>query len=181
MDTIFSRRTLSMGAVGLAAMAAMRASVVEAQEAGGTWFDMVKRHHAMIAATLDKILATSDGQSEDRTRLQKHLGYLLTAHSVAEENVLYPALAQLGMTAASDRLYIEQAHAKVGNFDLEMSPKGGPDWLAKVSSLKTAILHHAKDEEEADLFPKLMQAAGPAMNAKLTSDYAKQFDSVRSV
>ncbi len=181
METGLSRRTLGIGAAGFAAVAAMRASVVQAEAMGGTWFDMVKGHHAMIAATLDKILATSNAQSARRTHLQKHLGYLLTAHSVAEENVLYPALARVGMATASDQLYLEQAHAKVGNSDLEVSPKGDTAWLEKVSALKTAILHHAKDEEEADLFPQLMKAAGPAMNAMLTADYAKQFDSVRSV
>jgi hemerythrin superfamily protein len=169
-----------MGAASLAALAAMRASIVEAAASGGTWFDMVKAHHALIAATFDKILATSDGQAAERAQLLKHLGYLLTAHSVAEENVLYPALARMGMTQQSDQLYIEQAHAKVGVADLEMSPKGDSAWLAKVTALKAAVLHHAKDEEEADLFPKLMQSAGRAANAKLTAAYARQFGSVRS-
>lgn len=179
MDMIFSRRALGLGAAGLTALAAMRTSVAEAQATGGTWFDMVKAHHAMIAKTLDRILATPDGEVAERTALQKRLAYLLTAHSVAEENVLYPALARMGMASASDQLYIEQAHAKVGNADLEISPKGDAAWLAKVAALKTAILHHAKDEEEADLFPKLMQAAGPSMNAKLTADYAHEFGVVR--
>ncbi len=179
MITNLSRRTLGISAVGLAAFAAMQASVVEAQAMGGTWFDMVKTHHGMIAETLDRILATADSQATRRANLQKHLGYLLTAHSVAEENVLYPALARLGMTSASDQLYIEQAHAKVGNADLEISPKGDSAWLAKVAALKTAILHHAKDEEEVDLFPKLMAAASPEMNAMLTADYARQFESIR--
>jgi hemerythrin superfamily protein len=181
MNLDLSRRALGLSAVGVAAFAAMRASVAEAQTAGGTWFDMVKAHHALIADNLGMILATSDGQVAERTRLQKHLGYLLTAHSVAEENVLYPALARLGLTQASDQLYIEQAHAKVGNADLEVTPKGDDAWLAKVSALKTAILHHAKDEEEADLFPKLAAGVSARENAMLTADYARQFGSVQRV
>lgn len=178
MDMTLSRRNLGMGAVGLAALTALRTSVSLAQETGGTWLDMVKAHHSMIADNLDQIVATSDGQAERRAELLHHLGYLLTAHSVAEENVLYPALARMGMMGVSDHLYIEQAHAKVGNADLEMSPKDGPDWLAKARALRAAVLHHAKDEEEADIFPRLMQAAGPEMNAKLTAHYARQFQSV---
>jgi hemerythrin superfamily protein len=181
MNFDLSRRSLGLSAAGLAALAMMRASVAAAQMQGGTWFDMVKAHHAMIAETLDKILATSDSDVAERTRLQRHLGYLLTAHSVAEENVLYPALARLGLTQASDRLYLEQAHAKVGNADLEVTPKGDDAWLAKVSALKTAILHHAKDEEEADLFPKLMSGASARENAMLTADYSRQFESVQRV
>lgn len=181
MDMSFSRRTLGFGAVGLATLAAMQASVAEAEAAGGTWFDMVKAHHAMIAGTFDRILATSNDQAAERARLQMRLGYLLTAHSVAEENVLYPALARMGMVQASDQLYIEQAHAKVGNSDLEVSPMGDTAWLDKVSTLKAAVLHHAKDEEEADWFPRLMSAAGPAVNARLTADYARQFATVHMV
>ena len=178
MDITLSRRTLGMGAAGLAAITAMRSAVVSAEMSGGNWLDMVKSHHTLIAHNLDQILATSDSQVAERTALLKHLGYLLTAHSVAEENVLYPAIARMGMTSASDQLYIEQSHAKVVNADLGMSPKDSSEWLAKVRELKAGVLHHAKDEEEGDIFPKLMRAAGPAENAKLTKAYAHQFASV---
>jgi hemerythrin superfamily protein len=181
MNIDFSRRTLGLSAVGLAAAAAMRTSVARAQAADGNWLDMVKAQHVLIADNLDRILATRDGDVAERKRLQAHLGYLLTAHSVAEENVLYPALARMGLTQASDRLYLEQGHAKVGNADLEITPKGDAAWLDKVSALKTAILHHAKDEEEADLFPKLMAGASARENAMLTADYAAQFASVQRV
>jgi len=87
----------------------------------------------------------------------------------------------MGLTADSDRLYMEQAQAKVVNADLGMSPAGTTVWLDHVSALKTAILHHAKVEEEADIFPRLMQSAGPALNAKLTRGYQQQFASVSPV
>jgi hemerythrin superfamily protein len=110
--------------------------------------------------------------------MEKRLTYLLTAHAVAEENVIYPALTRFGMTDASNRLYMEQAHAKVGNADLVMSPTDNDQWREEVATLRTAILHHAKDEEEADIFPRLMQAAGP-MNGQLTMLYAQQFATVQ--
>jgi hemerythrin superfamily protein len=177
-EPTFSRRALGAGVAGLAAIVAMRRAVAQTAMAGGTWLDMVKRHHGLIVATFDRILATNDGQAAERAALQKRLAYLLTAHSVAEENVLYPALARIGMTRGSDQLYMEQAHAKVINADLELSAKGTSVWLRKVSDLKTALVHHAKDEEEDDLYPKLMSAAG-SMNGKLTSDYAHEFSIVQ--
>ncbi len=176
-----SRRALGLGTIGLAAFAAMSDAVAQTMAAGGDWFDMIKAQHVLIAQNLDQILATSDSQVAERMRLQKHLGYLLTAHSVAEENVIYPAIARMGMTTDSDRLYIEQAHAKVANADLTMSPAGTSEWRDHVSALKTAILHHAKDEEEANIFPRLMQSAGPQLNASLTQHYARQFSSVSPV
>lgn len=173
-----SRRSVGIGVVGLATAAVLRQAVAETATAGGTWLDMVKRHHALIGATFDRILATNNGEVAERAELERRLSYLLTAHSTAEENVLYPALARLGMSQGSDQLYMEQAHAKVANADLELSPKGTSAWLAKVSDLKTGVVHHAKVEEEGDLFPKLMSAAG-SMNARLTSDYAHEFSIVR--
>jgi hemerythrin superfamily protein len=176
-----SRRALGLGTIGLAAFAAMSDAVAQTMAAGGNWFDMVKAHHVLIAQNLDRILATDDGQVAERMRLQKHLGYLLTAHSVAEENVLYPAVARMGLTADSDRLYMEQAQAKVVNADLGMSPPGTSAWRDHVSALKTAILHHAKVEEEADIFPRLMKSAGLELNAMLTQGYQQQFASVSPV
>ena len=177
----FSRRALGFGAVGLAAFAAMSDAVAQTTAVGGNWLDMVKAHHTLIAQNLDQILATTDEQVAERKRLHKHLGYLLTAHATAEENVIYPAIARMGMTTDSDRLYIEQAHAKVANADLGMSPAGTTEWRDHVSAMKTAILHHAKDEEEAAIFPRLMQAAGPQLNAALTQGYQRQFASVSPV
>jgi hemerythrin superfamily protein len=176
-----SRRALGFGTVGLAAFAAMSDAVAQTVAAGGNWLDMVKAHHTLIAQNLDQILATRDSQAAERMRLQKHLGYLLTAHSVAEENVLYPAVARMGMKADSDRLYMEQAQAKVVNADLGMSPAGTAAWRDEVAALKSAILHHAKDEEEGDIFPRLMTAADPEMNAKLTHGYQRQFASVSPI
>jgi hemerythrin superfamily protein len=173
-----SRRALGLGTIGLAAFTAMSDAVAQTMAAGGDWLDMVKAHHGLIAQNLDQILATSDDQASERMRLQKHLGYLLTAHSVAEENVLYPAVARMGLTADSKRLYMEQAEAKVVNADLGMSPAGTTAWRDHVSALKTAILHHAKVEEEADIFPRLMRLAGPELNTKLTEGYQSQFASV---
>jgi hemerythrin superfamily protein len=172
--TVLSRRNLAVGAVALTTAAVMRGAIAQTMSRGGTWLDMVKAHHALIAGAFDKILATNDSQAAERAALQRTLAYLLTAHSVAEENVLYPALTKFGMTSASDRLYAEQAQAKVINADLGWSPTGDASWLQQATAMRTAVLHHAKDEEEGDLFPKLQRAAGP-LNAKLTAGYAREF------
>lgn len=173
-----SRRALAIGTVGVATLASMQQAVAQSAAAGGTWMDMVKAHHMMIVQAFDEILATRDDQAGKRMSLQKKLAYLLTAHSVAEENTLYPALAAYGMVPGSDRLYIEQAHAKVMNAGLEMFPMNDPAWLGRVQTLKVALVQHATQEEEADLFPRLMQAASPAVNAKLTRNYQREFDRV---
>lgn len=176
-----SRRTLGAGMAGAAVIAGLARETSATAAAGGTWLDMVKTQHAMIADTFDKLIAAPGPAA--RAPLLKKLGYLLTAHSVAEENVLYPAIAMQGMTSDSDRLYIEQAHAKVGNAELNKMARMGsdPGFVDKVRALTAAVLHHAKDEEEADIFPKLMHAMDTAGNARLTTLYREQFESVKPV
>lgn len=182
-DMEISRRALGAGAVGVAVLASMQQAVAETAAAGGTWMDMIKAHHAQIADTFDKLLAARGPAAE--MPLLKRLGYQLTAHAVGEENSIYPALAMHGMQAGSDKLYIDQAHAKVGNTELDimakMSKSGDPAFKSKVQALKAAVLQHAKGDEEADLYPKLMQAAGPEGNRMITMMYKQQFDSVRPV
>ncbi len=178
-----SRRALGAGVVGVAALASMQQAVAQTAAAGGTWMDMIKAHHAQIAATFDQLLA-AQGPAAQMPLLNK-LGYQLTAHAVGEELSIYPALALHGMHAGSDKLYIDQAHAKVGSTELDMMAKmsktGDPAFRSKVEGLKAAVLQHAKGDEEADLYPKLMAAAGPEGNRMITAMYKQHFDSVKPV
>ena len=135
---------------------------------------MVKAHHAMIAENFDAIDAAA-GDPERSMMLFKKQAYLLTAHSSAEENVIYPAISRMGMKADSDHLYIEQAHAKVVNSDIEVMMKEHKRWRDAQAALKAAVLHHAKEDEEANLFPRLMAAATPDENRMMTDAYAREF------
>ena len=172
--TGFSRRGLAFGVASATTALAMGEAVAQAPAGRGAWLDMVKAQHAMILATFDRILATNNSQAAERATLQGRLTYLLIAHFVAEENVIYPALAKFGMTPASTHLYAEQDQAKVINAELGWSPKNDAGWLRQVGDMRKAVYQHAVVEEERDLFPKLQQAAGP-FNARLTSEYTRQY------
>jgi hemerythrin superfamily protein len=160
MDTpVFPRRKLifTASAATAAALLPMQQSVAQVARAGGDWFAMVKAHHALVAETFEALLKSGDGLHSRRERLVRTLGFQLTAHSVAEENVLYPALAMAGLRTESDKLYLDQAHAKVMNAELTLltgAKTGGAPWLAKVRDMQTAVLKHAKQDEEADLYPR---------------------------
>lgn len=176
-----SRRTLMAGAA--AALVPMQQAVAQTAAAGGDWFAMIQAHHLAIAKTFDALLA-SPATGPKRAGLLRQLGYQLTAHSVAEENVIYPALALNGMTTESDKLYLDQAHAKVMNTETEMAAmkdKAGTAWLDKAKALQAAVLKHAKEDEEANLYPKLRDKLDASMNATLTALYKREFDSVKPV
>jgi hemerythrin superfamily protein len=139
------------------------------------WLGLVKAHHQMLEQAFDELIAGGDDLAQ-RPTLYKRLAYLLTAHSVAEENVIYPALAMHGLQSESDRLYLDQAHAKVVNAMLDMADeKFGDSWLHKAEELRSAVLAHAKQDEEGDLYPRLVAAIDLPTATKLTVAYRREF------
>ncbi len=178
----FSRRRLMLtAAVGsTAALSSLQAAVAQTAAAGGNWLAMVKAHHLLVSKTFDQLLESRNKTYLRRDRLKQLLSYQLTAHSVGEENVIYPALAQHGLVSESDKLYLDQAHAKVQNAALDMSDsKSDPLWFDKVEALRVAVLQHAKEDEEERLFPQLQQKLDAAQNARLTLAYQREFNSVK--
>jgi hemerythrin superfamily protein len=179
-----SRRSLIAAAATTSAVFALRDALAQAEAAAGPndWLAMVKSHHALVAKTFDQMLAAGNKTFLKRERMERLLSYELTAHSVAEENVLYPALARNGMLGESDKLYLDQAHAKVMNAELELvSAKDEATWFDRVRSLQAAVLKHAKEDEEATIYPKLQQALDAPQNALLARLYKREFDSVKPV
>ena len=75
----------------------LRAPERETEAMKEDWLKMIEAHHAMLERAFDELI---EGGADPGRRplLYKRLCYLLTAHSVAEENAIYPALA---MFAAS--------------------------------------------------------------------------------
>lgn len=176
---LLSRR--AMVATAAAALVPLRESVAQTAAAKGDWLAMVKAHHALVAKTFDTLLA-----SERKTHLQREmmvhtLGYQLTAHSVAEENVLYPALARAGMLTESDKLYLDQAHAKVMNAQAELAAAGKDPaaLMTATRALQAAVLKHARDDEEGRIYPALKAKIDTAQNAMLTAAYQREFASVK--
>lgn len=177
-----SRRVLMAGAA--AALLPLREAVAQTAAAKGDWLSMIKAHHALIAKSFEQLMASDKRTYLQRDRLIRAIGYQLTAHSVAEENVIYPALAMAGMTSESDKLYLDQAHAKVMNAQMELAARAnreGRDWMAPAQALQAAVLQHAKEDEEGRLYPQLQQKLDAAMNKMLTAGYQREFASVKPV
>ncbi|HYF40837.1 MAG TPA: hemerythrin domain-containing protein [Ramlibacter sp.] len=178
--TSLSRRLLLAGAG--AALLPLQHAVAQTAAAKGDWLAMVKAQHALIAKSFEQLLASQNRTYLQRDRMIRAIGYQLTAHSVAEENILYPALAMAGMTTDSDKLYLDQAHAKVMNAQMEMAARAnreGQAWLEPARALQAAVLKHAKEDEEGRLYPQLQQKLGAEQNAMLTAGFTREFASVK--
>lgn len=185
-DAVMNRRMLGSAAVGLAA-AAVAAPAVAAPMmhdmdrmarmpmlTQGDWMSQVKAQHQAIDREFQMIKATRDNQMDKRMQHFKMLATLLTGHSITEEVALYPGIAINGDVAGSDRLYMEQQHAKVMVAELDNMPKSGPDFMPRLTALESAIKAHVA-EEEGDLYPKLMRQASADMNQKMSTDFRREF------
>jgi len=94
--------------------------------------------------------------------------------------VLYPALATAGLVTESDKLSLDQAHAMVQNAQRALlSVKDEAAWMAQLRTLQTAVLRHAQQDEEADLYPRLQQKMDPTAQRALAVAYKAQFDTVK--
>lgn len=179
-----NRRAVMLAGVGSALVAPLLSSKAWTAPlpTAGDWFMQVKEQHVLIEAQLALVISSDSGPSAQRTIDLKQLSYLLTAHSVAEENVLYPALVFYGFKIDSGDLYLEQQFQKVMNAEIDNAAMKGADGFAfieKVRKLSSAIHEHAKVHEEGDYYPKLQESMTADENALLSVQYREAYDMVK--
>lgn len=140
--------------------------------APGSWLAMVLDHHLQIEAAFQATRNAST--AETRKAALKHLAVVLTGHSIAEESVLYPALALNGEKGHSEAGYLEQSVVKVQMAALDEIEPMSQDFLDKLEHIRGAVLHHMY-EEEGTWFLELNDKVAPAMQTKLTALYQQEF------
>jgi hemerythrin superfamily protein len=137
------------------------------------WLQRVLQHHQEIESAFAAVKDAADANG--RRRAQKWLGTLLTGHSMAEEAVLYPAMALSDQKAHATAAYTEQSGAKVNLAALEEMDPMGQDYLDKLEHVRTAVAHHVY-EEESDWFPALARQGDTVLQARLSTRYSEEFD-----
>jgi len=138
----------------------------------GDWLSMVLDHHRQIEAAFDAVRTTAPG---DRRAAQKELAIILTGHSIAEEAVLYPVLAEESSLGGAAMAYQEQAMAKAQMAMLEQIDPASQAYVDKLEHIRGAVAHHVF-EEESMWFPRLKQEALQADQLTLTQRYQEEFE-----
>ena len=100
---------------------------------------------------------------------------MLTGHSMAEEAVLYPAMALGDQQAHATAAYTEQSGAKINLAALEELDPMSQDYLDKLEHVRGAVQHHVY-EEESTWFPALARTGDGVLQARLSSRYIEEFD-----
>ena len=138
----------------------------------GDWLFAALDHHRDIEGAFGAVSAASSGAA--RAAALKPLATLLMGHSIAEEAVLYPALAAAGQAARSTMAYGEQALVKTEMAKLQDLDPESDAFLAKLEEIRAAVLLHMY-EEEGTWFPLIKQRLSEMDQAVLTTRFLDEY------
>ncbi|HEU0154869.1 MAG TPA: hemerythrin domain-containing protein [Stellaceae bacterium] len=142
-----------------------------------TIYDELKKDHDDVKEMLGRIEQMSPRASTSKERLFEQLKAAMTAHSRAEEKVLYDAMKP-EETTHDDALEGYEEHHVVDLLMREIARLAPTDekWTAKFTVLKENIEHHIQ-EEEGEFFAKARKifdrAAAQEMAAKFLAEKEK--------
>lgn len=139
----------------------------------GPWDKALSNEHQMVLKAFDKLEATENSATAKRTLLLAHIKHSLAKHALEEENVIYPAMRDAGMTDDADELNKEHGYVKQHLYDLEAMPKDSPQFLDRVRRFRADLEHHIREEED-HLFPALKQKLGEEQSKAITVQMNKE-------
>lgn len=139
--------------------------------AEGDWLSLVLDHHDEIREAFAACRRAESAGA--RVEAMQALALILNGHSLAEEVVLYPALAQAGEKMHAGHAYTEQTTAKMQMAELENIAPSTPEWKDKLEHIEGAVLTHMF-EEESGWFRTLKDKG--LHQERLTERYVEEFE-----
>lgn len=109
------------------------------------WLSLALDHHELIREAF--VEGRRAKAASDRRKAMERLALVLNGHSLAEEVVLYPAMAQSGHKTQAGVAYAEQTTAKMQMAELENIAPSSEAWLDKWGHIEGAVLTHMFEEE----------------------------------
>jgi hemerythrin superfamily protein len=176
------RTAISFGAGALMMLTASRIAPPFAGRAIGSLrsmtgtdpFDALAQDHRKVLALLNRLAETDNAAAMRRTAMLFQVKRMLTAHALAEEDIIYPMLHDDAHRAEeAKKLYREHADMKVRLFELEHKAKDDPSWIEDVRALRRIIADHAREEEETE-FPKLRAALDSRRTSNLLGEVHRE-------
>ena len=141
----------------------------------GTALELLTSQHDEVDELIEAIESSDD---DEKAEIFAELADKLAAHSATEEKLFYPWVhtrqtEALVLEAAEEHLAIKRVLADL----VEMSVDD-PQFDAKLAVMKEQIRHHARDEEEDELFPKVRRLASreelEALGAEMLAFFEEQ-------
>ncbi len=139
-----------------------------------TVLELLQSQHTEVDELIEKL----EDERGDREETFRELADKLAAHAAIEEQIFYPAamkadLAEMLHESVEEHLAIKRILADM----LELDPEDDEEEFdAKLAVLKEAVDHHAHEEEEGELFPKLKRTMSQDEQVALASECAALFE-----
>ena len=115
--------------------------------------------HQKVKKLMGEIEKTTERGVKTREELFTKLVKELTVHEKIEEQIFYPAVKEAAKTKKLEEIVAEsfEEHHFVDLViaEIQKTPFGAEEWAAKFSVMMENIEHHAFEEEEGEMFPKV--------------------------
>jgi hypothetical protein len=127
---------------------------------------------------VDDLIEQLEDSDSDRETLFAELADKLAAHSTVEEKIFYPAVMaestnEILHQSVEEHLAVKRLLADMLDLDPEDDEE---EFDAKLAVLKENVSHHAHEEEEAKLFPKLTKLLDRDQRAALGNEVLAMFE-----
>jgi hemerythrin superfamily protein len=136
--------------------------------------ELLKEQHDEVENLISEIEAADD--PDDKAALFRELADKIAAHATMEEQLFYPSV----VTEKTEDLLLEstEEHLAVKRVLADMLDMKVDDerFDAKLTVLKEHIRHHARDEEETELFPKVRRMFSAEQLAGLGNEMLAFFE-----
>jgi len=137
--------------------------------------ELLKSQHEEVEALIGKIERSEGGHKQE---LFVEMADKLAAHATIEEKLFYPSVKARQtedalMEAVEEHLQVKRLLADLLDLDCD-----DEEFDAKLSVMKEEIRHHAHDEEEDSLFPKVRRLFSADELAALGAEMLAMFEEV---
>ena len=127
---------------------------------------LLREDHQKVKKLMAEIEKTTERGVKTREELFGKLLTELTIHEQIEEQIFYPEVKEKATTKQLEELvtesYEEHHFVDTVKAEIQDTPFEAEEWAAKFKVMKENVEHHAFDEEEGKMFPKVRKAFSKA-------------------
>ena len=135
--------------------------------------DILEQHRQIEALFQKARIASGLGAQE----AVEELAILLSAHSMAEEAVVYPEISDHSGKAHASMAYEEHAMAKVQLAALQKLDPDTKEWHEKLDHVESAVQQHVY-QEEGSWLPDVIRYAPVSERQRMSTEYREYFGRV---
>ena len=138
--------------------------------------ELLTMQHDEVEMLIEQI--ENSDEPEEKAELFREMADKLAAHSTMEEKLFYPSVMaedteEILVESTEEHLSVKRILADMMQLDVE-----DEHFDAKLSVLKEQVRHHARDEEEGELFPKLRRQLSADELAALGNECMALFEAL---